>query len=399
MPTKKHNALSALRVKTINVPGKYTDGNGLTLLVEESGTKRWIQRVTIVGKQRNLGLGGYPAVSLALAREVAVANHQAIRAGRDVIAERKEARAGEKQPVSTKPTFAEDAAAFIEFRSPTWSNAKHRAQWESTLTTYAAPVIGQMPIDEITTANVMAVLTPIWTEKHETASRVRQRMEAVFDWAMNHGHRSDNPAEKRFLKSLPRMRKTKQHHRALPYPQVPASLEMVRRSTANAETRLAFEFLVLTASRSGEVRHATWDEIDWATRTWTIPEQKMKARRIHIVPLASQALEILQKARELSDGMEERLIFPANRSGEALSDMAFTVMLRRLEIPAVPHGFRRSFKTWTLEKKVGTREDTEASLSHKIGNDDTEEAYIDTDLLQTRRSVMEQWAEFLQPTG
>ncbi len=399
MPTKKHNALSALKVKTINVPGKYTDGNGLTLLVEESGTKRWIQRVTIDGKQRNLGLGGYPAVSLALAREVAVANQQAIRAGRDVIAERKEARAGGKRPVSTKPTFAEEAAAFIEFRSPTWSNAKHRAQWESTLTTYAAPVIGQMPIDEITTANVMAVLTPIWTEKHETASRVRQRMEAVFDWAMNHGHRSDNPAEKRLLKSLPRMRKTKQHHRALPYPQVPTSLEMVRSSTANAVTRLAFEFLVLTASRSGEVRLATWDEIDWATRTWTIPEQRMKARRIHKVPLASQTLEILQQARELSDGMEERLIFPANRSGEALSDMAFTVMLRRLEIPAVPHGFRRSFKTWTLEKKVGTREDTEAALSHKIGNDDTEAAYIDTDLLQTRRTVMEQWAEFLQPTG
>ena len=370
----------------------------MTLIVEKSQAKRWIQRVTIDGKQRNIGLGGYPKVSLAEARKMAIANQQAIEAGTDIIAEKKKARAAAKVPVSTMPTFAEVAAAYIDFRRPDWSNAKHSAQWESTLATYAGPVLGQMPVDEITKAHVMAVLTPIWTNKHETASRVRQRMEAVFDWAIDHEHRADNPAEKRLLKSLPRLRKKKKHHRAIPYSQVPASLEEVRMSTANPVTRLAFEFLVLTASRSGEARLANWSEIDWDTRTWTIPEERMKARRIHTVPLVPQTIDILLQAGELCGEIGSGLIFPANQRGAALSDMAFTEMLRRLDIPAVPHGFRRSFKTWALETKVGSREEVEAALSHNIGEDDTEEAYIDTDLLQSRRPLMEQWAEFLRPT-
>ena len=396
MPAKKRTALTALQVRNLKVPGQYTDGNGLTLLMEKSGTKRWFQRVTIHGKQRNVGLGGYPAVSLAEAREAAESNLKAIKAKRDIIEEKKKARAAAKVPVPTMPTFAEEAAAYIDFRRDTWTNEKHIAQWESTLATYAGPVIGNMPVDEITKAHVMEVLTPMWTKKHETASRVRQRMESVFDWAMDHGHRSDNPAEKRLLRSLTKAAKTKKHHRALPYTEVPAALEKVRKSTANPVTQWAFEFLVLTASRSGEARLAKWDEINWDTATWTIPPDRMKARRIHQVPLSSSALQILHRARALNGVVEEGLIFPANHSGPALSDMAFTEMLRRLEIRAVPHGFRRSFKTWASETKAGTRYETEAALAHNVGDDDTEEAYIDTEFLEPRRPLMEKWAKFLR---
>ena len=398
MPRRKHNALTALEVKNEKRPGPHTDGNGLTLIVEKSGAKRWIQRVTIDGKQRNTGLGGYPAVSLAEARDAAISNLLAIKAGKDIIEEKKESKVAAKAPVSTMPTFAEEAAAYIDFRRPAWSNEKHIAQWESTLATYAGPVIGEMPIDEITKAHVMEVLTPIWTTKPETASRVRQRMESVFDWAIDHDRRSDNPAEKRSLKSLTKASKTKKHHRALPYAGVPAAMERVRESTANWVTKLAFEFLVLTASRSGETRLADWDEIDWKTATWTIPAERMKARRIHEVPLSSRALEILHQAKALNGGMEEGLIFAANQSGAALSDMALTEMLRRLEIPAVPHGFRRSFKTWASVTRAGTRYETEAALAHNLGDDDTEEAYIDTEFLEPRRPLMEKWAKFLRST-
>ena len=258
MPRTKANALTALKVRAMDVPGDYSDGNGLTLRVEKSGAKRWVQRVSIGGKQRNIGLGGYPTVSLAAARDAAIVDLQAVKAGRDVIAERKEAREITRQPKQTVPTFVEEAAETIRLLRPTWSNPKHAGQWESTLATYAFPVVGNKPADSITTADVLAVLKPIWTCKPETASRVRQRMESVFDMVIADGHRLDNPAGKHNLKVLPRVRKTKQHHRALPFAEVPAALERVRTSTADRVTRLAFEFLVLTAARSSEVRLARW---------------------------------------------------------------------------------------------------------------------------------------------
>ena len=191
-----------------------------------------------------------------------------------------------------------------------------------------------MHVDEITTAHIMDVLSPILTERHQTASRVRQRMEAVFDWVVNKGYRSDNPAERRVLKSLPRLRDTKGRHRALPYAEVPAALEKVRRFTADPGTRLAFEFLVLTASRSGEVRKANWVEVLWDQRTWEIPVIKMKARRPHRVPLSERAIEILHEAWWITG--PDGLIFPSKPGGSAASDMTFTAMLKRLGIPAVP---------------------------------------------------------------
>ena len=386
----KRNALSAVFVQSVRETGTYADGGGLNLRVEKSGAKYWFQRVTIDGKRRNLGLGGYPTVSLAEARKAALLNTRMIREGRDPLAEKREAIAARQRPPT--PTFAEAAETVIEMRRPSWSNSKHAAQWSSTLETYAFPTIGSKLVTDITTADILAVLSPIWMEKPETASRVRQRMETVLDWTVAQGYRIDNPANRSIAKVLPRMPRTKQHHPALHYSAVPQALEKVRQSTADTVTKLAFEFLVLTAGRSGEVRLATWDEIDRDERKWTVPAEHMKARREHKVPLSKRALDVLGLAKELSDG-SSGLVFPGLR-GMPLSDMVFTSMLRRLEIPAVAHGFRSSFKDWCIECAKTQREVSETALAHNLGNP-TEQAYARTDMFEPRRELMEAWAAHL----
>ncbi len=386
----KRNALSAVFVQSAQETGTYSDGGGLNLRVKKSGAKYWFQRVTIDGKRRNLGLGGYPTVSLAEARKAALLNTRMIREGRDPLAEKREAIAARQRPPT--PTFAEAAATVIEMRRPTWSNSKHAAQWSNTLETYAFPKIGSKLVTDITTADILAVLSPIWTEKPETASRVRQRMETVLDWAVAQGYRIDNPASRSITKVLPRMPRTKQHHRALHYCKVPLAMEKVRQSTADPGTKLAFEFLVLTAARSGEVRLATWDEIDWDERKWTVPAEHMKARREHKVPLSKRSIEVLRLAEELSDGSSD-LVFPG-LPGKPLSDMVFTSMLRRLDIPAVAHGFRSSFKDWCTECTDAGWEVSEAALAHNLGNP-TQQAYARTDLFEPRRELMEMWAAHL----
>ena len=321
MPATKTNALSAAQVKKLTAPGFYADGLGLTLKIDDNGNKRWFQRVSINGKRHNLGLGGYPTIGLADARTVAQENHRAIQQGRNVLAERQQAKQDAKEdtapPALAIPAFADVAAEVIELRRPTWSNAKHAAQWTATLETYVYPAIGGKAIDEITAAEVLAVLTPIWTEKPETASRVRQRIEAVLDWAVANGWRADNPAGRHLLKVLPNTKGLKEHHRALPYADVHAALRKVRLSPSHTLTRLAFEFMVLTASRAGEVRHANWSEIDFESATWIVPAARMKARREHRVPLSDKGLEVLRDAKELTGG--EGLVFPAKRSGLVLS--------------------------------------------------------------------------------
>ena len=274
----------------------------------------------------------------------------------------------------------------IGLRRPTWSNPKHAAQWQSTLQTYAFPLIGYKAVDAITTADVLEALTPIWTSKAETASRVRQRMETVMDWAVAQGYRLDNPAGRSLLKVLPKTQRLKEHHRALPYAQVPGAVRRVRESTAGRPTKLAFEFLVLTANRSGEVRAAGWTEVDWESATWEIPAVRMKARRPHRVPLSARAIEILGQAWELNDG--QGLIFPAARSGKPASEMVFTALLRRLEIPAVPHGFRSSFRDWVAECTATPWAVGEAALAHNVGNS-TEAAYMRSDLFDQRRALMD----------
>ena len=395
MPRKvPQQSLSAAFVRTVSEPGMYAYGNGLNLKVVPSGSRWWVQRVTIGGKRHNIGLGGFPAVSLAEARELAAENQRLIRQGRDPLAEKRQVVEELRRPAI--PTFAQAAEQVIEMRRPTWSNAKHASQWTNTLQTYAHPVIGRKPVDKITTGDVLAILTPIWTTKAETASRVRQRLETIFDWVIFQGWRIDNPAGKGILRVLPKVSKLKGHHTALPYTDVPEAVRRIKESTADPVTKLSFEFLVLTAARSSEVRLAGWLEVNLDTATWTVPPERMKARREHRVPLSARCLEILSEAKVLG-GPGNGLIFPSGKDAKPLSDMVYTTMLRRLEIPAVAHGFRSSFKKWCMETKGAdaTWLPSEAALAHNLGNA-TQEAYIQhTDLLEVRRPLMEEWAEFV----
>lgn len=351
MPAKKSDSLSPAFVRTVKSHGSYGDGNGLTLLVDKSG-KRWIQRVTINGRRRNIGLGGFPAVSLAEARNQATANAKAIGDGLDPILERRRARELALRP--TIPTFTEAAKRVIDDRRATWRNHKHAAQWSSTLETYAHPRIGNTPVDQVTTADILSILAPVWVAKHETATRVRRRLETIFDCVIAQGWRLDNPASRSITKALPKVRRRRKHHKALPHGQVPAAVKKARDSGADPSTKLCFEFLVLTAARSGEARLARWEEIDRQELSWTIPPSRIKADREHRVPLSRRGVEVLQAAREISGGTE--LIFPSPRGNKPLSDMTLLRLLQRSEIPCVVHGFRSSFVTWFLETEDEMRE-------------------------------------------
>ncbi len=390
MPMKKSNSLSPAFVRTVGARGAYSDGNGLTLRVDKSG-KRWVQRVTIAGRRHNMGLGGYPVVPLAKAREWAFINAQAIREGRNPISERRQAR--EEARKQEKPTFSEAARMVIDERRNTWRNVKHRAQWSSTLETYAYPIIGKMLVDEVKTDHILRILSPIWNDKHETATRVRQRMDTIFAWVKAKGWRQDNPAERSITEALPKVKRRRKHHKALAHAEVPAAVSKVRECSADLSTKLCFEFLVLTAARSGEARQARWEEIDWKELSWTIPPSRMKADREHKVPLSLRAVDILQTAKETCG--ENELIFPSSRKGKPLSDMTLLRLLQRLEIPCVVHGFRSSFVTWFLETEDELREVRKTALAHDADDDDTEMAYIRTQLYEKRKPVMERWARFL----
>ena len=382
MPRIKIQALTAGWVKRATKPGAYSDGYGLTLRIDARSNKRWVQRLTIRRRQRNLGLGSYPEVSLEEAREMALANWRAAREGRDPVAEKRMARTGDM------PIFEDVARRVIALRRPTWSNDKHAAQWENSLATYVFPVIGRVPVDAVTTNDVLAVLEPIWNAKPETATRVRQRMEVVFDYAIASGWRVDNPAVV-VKKVLPRRRGTKSHHPAMSYGKLPAFLQTLNGSTADPITRLGLEFLILTAARTGEVRFMNWGEVDTVAATWTVPAPRMKARREHRVPLPRRAMAVLEEARSLGTG--SGLVFPS-RKGKPLSNMAFTMLLRRLEAgDAVPHGFRSTFKDWTLEQTTFSWAVVETALAHTLGSA-TESAYARSDLFERRRELMETWA-------
>ena len=394
MPRVKEQALTAAKVKTIKEPGAYADGNGLTLKVDASGNRRWYQRIRVNGMRCNVGLGTYPVVGLKEARKAALANLLEVQQGGNPIEQKRRAREDAQRPVV--PTFQQAAAKVIDMRRPAWSSNRHAKQWIESLTLHAYPVIGRKLVDEIATADVMAVLTPIWTAKPETARRVRQRIETILDYSIAEGWRLDNPAGKAITRVLPKRPSLQEHHPALPYADVPAALQRVRESTSGTVTKMAFEFMVLTAARAGEVRGAEWSEIDLQASTWTVPAARMKARRQHRVPLSTRALAILKEARALGQG--EGLVFPNKRSGKTISNMGLTRMLERLEIPAVSHGFRSSFKDWTMEETSTPWAVAESALAHNLGNS-TEIAYARSDLFAKRRLLMEQWDNFLFDDG
>ncbi|MDD9993200.1 MAG: integrase arm-type DNA-binding domain-containing protein [Rhodospirillales bacterium] len=386
-PTGKHpeKRLSPTFVRKTSKPGRYYDGNGLFLKVDPSGAKRWGQRLVIHGRQRTLGLGGCALVSLAEAREAALENRKIARAGGDPLAQRRRTTA--------IPTFEAAAATVIDLHRHGWRNEKHAAQWGATLRGYAFPRLGQRSVADITTADVMAVLMPIWSEKPETARRVRQRISTVMKWAVAQGYRADNPAGDAIGAALSKHSgKTKRHHRALPHGEVAAAIETVRKSNAGRSVKLALEYLVLTAGRSGEVRLATWDEVDREAAIWTVPPSRMKAGREHRVPLSGRALEILDEAQALVD--ESNLIFPGTRPGKPLSDMTLSKLMRDLDLDGVPHGFRSSFRDWASELTNAPRDVMEAALAHTV-RDKTEAAYNRSDQFERHRTLMNQWASYL----
>ena len=369
---------------------RYSDGNGLMLSVQPSGSKSWVQRIVIHGRRRTFGLGGYPAVPLKEARRVAFENRALARQGGDPLALRA------RRDI---PDFATAAGKVIDIQAGGWKDAsKSRRQWESSLAAYAFPAIGAKRVDTITSADVMAAVLPIWSSKRETASRVRQRISAVMKWAVAQGYRPDDPAGSAVLQALPRgVGAAKRHHRALAYGDVGDAVRRVRASRAWAGTKLAFEFLVLTGCRSGEVRGARWSEVDLAAETWTIPPNRMKAKIEHRVPLPARCMEILGEARCLADLVAPHstgdLVFPSIR-GRELSDSTLSKLIRTLGVDAVPHGFRSSFRDWASERTNTPHAVAEAALAHTIRNQ-AEAAYARSDLFGKRRTLMERWAAYI----
>lgn len=386
--------LSVKGIDALSKPGRHRDGDGLYLYIAPAGTKSWVQRIVVNGRRRDIGLGPYPLVGLAKARDLAAGNRAAVAGGRDPMAEKQAAKEAARNPAPSVPAFQDAFAEVFKLRRDGWSSKKHAGQWKSTMETYAFPVIGHKTVDKITRSDALAVLKPIWTEKNETATRVRQRMETVMDWAIAEGHRplEDNPADRSLLKVLPKVRREEKHYQALPYDQVGWAIRLVQDSTANLLNKLAFEFLVLTAARSGAVRNANWEEILWHRRTWGIPASKMKARRVHRVPLSDRAMDILTEAWDISG--PDGLIFPASPGGKAVSDMTYNELLRRLGIPAVPHGFRSSFTDWAEEQLTGYSEAADKALAHEEKNK-TRRAYKRTDLFEKRIGLMQMWADYV----
>jgi len=377
---KHGRKLTAAFVRSVHEPGLYWDEHGLVLRVKPSGYKQWIQRLFIHGKRRELGLGPVRLVTLAEARDAALANRKVARAGGDPRATRRR----------SVPTFERAAAKVFAMHRTSWS-AKHAAQWASTLRMYAHPRIGGKRVDRITSADVMGVLMPIWSAKHTTAKRVRERIGTVMKWAIAQGYRVDNPAGEAIRAALPKPGHVQKHLKALPYGEVAGAIEAVRRSGAGASVKLGLEFLALTACRSGEVRGARWGEIDVAGGVWTIPPERMKGRRGHRVPLSGRAREILAQAKE--HARQSELVFPSAR-GVQLRALHFSELFRELGIPAVPHGFRSSFRDWAAERTDAPHAVMEAALAHVVRNQ-VEAAYARSDLFERRRVLMEQWAEYL----
>ena len=379
-----HSALTDRAVKAATEPGRIFDGQGLFLLVTPGGAKIWKQRITVKGRRQELGLGPYPVVTLAKAREVALENRRMVREGLSPKVERRRARG--------IPTFAELARADFEHRKGGWRSAKHARDWMATLERFVFPHLGDRTVDDITTDDVFRVLSPIWHAKPTTGKLVRQRIGAVLAVAVAKGLRSDNPADTVKAMLAKHQAVETKGHRSLPYGDVAAALAKVRESKANRSTVLAFEFLVLTAARSGEVRFATWSEIDTDAGTWTVPAKRMKAGREHRVPLSARALDVLSEARSLGTGRND-LVFPG-RTGKAIAERAIVQVLERLGIDATAHGFRSSFRVWAAERTNIPREVCEAALAHAI-KDKAEAAYQRSDLFDRRRELMERWAGHL----
>ena len=390
--SREIDRLNAMSIQSLTTQGRHADGGGLYLVVDHTGAKRWSFLFRWQGKHKEMGLGGLKSVSLARARKLAGEARAKVAEGVNPIDERKR-----DKPV---PLFGVVADDLIASMTPEWKNAKHRAQWTMTLREYAKP-LRSMPVDKITTEDVLKVLKPIWTAKPETAGRTRGRIERVLDAAKALGHRTgENPAAWRGnLKNLlPPIRKlSRGHHAAMPYTDVPAFIASLR--ARPAATALALEWTILTAARSGETLGASWKEINREAKLWIVPKERMKSGREHRVPLCTRAIEILDEVSKIRvDDAPSAFVFPGQLRGNPTSVMAMEMLLRRMKIKdATVHGFRSSFRDWAGEATTFPREIAEAALAHVVG-DETERAYRRGDALEKRRKVMDAWAAYCLKT-
>lgn len=394
------NKLTARSVAAAKEKGRYSDGGGLYMIVDAAGAKRWVIYYQDGKSRREMGLGSVKAVSLVRAREVAAEVRARVAAGIDPIKERKSAPLPEP---AKAVTFGDVADGFMRDRETTWRNPIHRRQWRQTLEMQAAAV-WSMPIATVDTAAVLGVLRPLWTDKPETARRIRGRIEKVLDSARVAGLRSgENPARwaGHLSAILPNSeRLTRGHHAALPHADIADFMAALR--ARPAPSARALELVILTAARSGEIRGMTWGEVDFAEALWTVPAPRMKSKRTHRVPLSLRAVEILSALKpEIVD--LRALIFPS-RGGTAHSDMVFNALLKRMRkddesLPHITtHGFRSTFRDWAADTTDHAREVVEAALAHLVG-DDTERAYRRGDALEKRRALMDHWSAFLSTSG
>tara|TARA_R110000868_G_scaffold34144_3_gene123445 strand:- start:8671 stop:9924 length:1254 start_codon:yes stop_codon:yes gene_type:complete len=395
MPKKLNNVLTSLSVKNAK-PGRHADGGGLHLLVKESGARSWVYRFMLSGKSRDIGLGtaGPDGISLSDARDARDALRLKVKAGIDPLEERQrdaaEALAAVQAAQVARITFKAVAETYISANEGSWRNDKHRQQWKNTLATYVYPVIGELPVADVSTAHVLQILEPIWKDKAETASRVRGRIETILDAAKARGYRDgENPARWRghIAQILPvRSRLTRGHHKAMRYVEIPAFVSALHER--EAVTALALEFAILTTARTGEVIGAKWDEVDLDKAIWAIPASRMKAGKEHRVPLSPRAVEVLR----VMEGIGSEWLFPASKSG-AMSGMAMTMLLRRMKVDVTVHGFRSGFRDWAAECTGYAHEVAEMALAHTIENK-VERAYRRGDMFDKRRRLMNDWASY-----
>jgi integrase len=401
--------LTALDVTRAKGPAVLHDGGGLYLRVSGTGAKSWVFRFQLGGKRRDMGLGPYPGFSLAEARGRAAQHRKQRHDGIDPLTERKAVRSAARLDAAMTLTFRECAESYITAHNAGWRNARHAAQWPTTLNAYVYPVFGALPVQAIDVGLVMKALEPIWTEKPETASRVRGRIESVIDWATARGYRQgENPARWRghLENLLPRRSKIRrvEHHAALAYDDLPEFLVRLRGRAGMAA--LALEFVILTAARTGEALGATWGETDLSAKVWTVPVVRMKAGREHRVPLCDAALVVLNKARPCAlmrngDLDPAAPVFPGLRRSVPLAPGAMMALLRRMGRDDLTiHGFRSSFRDWAAESTNYPREVVEMALAHTVG-DKVEAAYRRGDLFERRRRLMADWAQFCEgrPVG
>ncbi len=379
---KRLNPAFVAAVKPTHKTTRFGDGNGLHLVVTPSGGrggKSWVQRIVVRGVPRELGLGSVREVSLRQARARALENRRIARRG------------GDPAPRRKTPTFAAAFDAVVALRRPTWKDPETmEARWRASMERHAMDRLGTLPVGAVASADVLAVLEPVWATLDE-APRIRQRIGLVMQWAIAQGHRRDNPAGEVLTAALPAVDRSATPREALPWAEVPAALAKVRACGAGRSIRLAFELMVLCAVRSAEAREARWDEVDLDAATWTVPAARSKANRPHRVPLSDRAVEVLREAASTRRG---DLVFPSPRGGAAIHRRTFGRLMPALGVAAHPHGFRSSFRDWAAECTDAPREAMEAALGHAVPNA-AEAAYARSDLFGRRRTLMRQWADFL----